>query len=98
MANRPTSFHACCHAALSHLQQELEECKNDDGIANILSKGVKLREFQENTKNSVLMRCQLPQEMYRQELSFWQSKAPNILQAWLYYLHVHKSQLQTKSW
>ncbi|KAJ8448023.1 hypothetical protein Cgig2_028899 [Carnegiea gigantea] len=31
--------------SLEGLQQELEECKNDDVVANILSKGIKLRDY-----------------------------------------------------
>ncbi|KAF8404019.1 hypothetical protein HHK36_008895 [Tetracentron sinense] len=39
--------------SLEGLQQELEECKNDDVVANILSKGTKLREYTKGVENNV---------------------------------------------
>ncbi|XVF73980.1 hypothetical protein PTKIN_Ptkin13bG0025000 [Pterospermum kingtungense] len=38
---------------LEGLQQELEECKNDDVVANILSKGIKLREYTKGVENNL---------------------------------------------
>ncbi|XVF63321.1 hypothetical protein PTKIN_Ptkin09bG0078600 [Pterospermum kingtungense] len=39
--------------SLEGLQQELEECTNDDVVANILSKGVKLREYTKGVENNL---------------------------------------------
>eukprot|EP00262_Sarcandra_glabra_P008290 TRINITY_DN21642_c0_g1_i1.p1 TRINITY_DN21642_c0_g1~~TRINITY_DN21642_c0_g1_i1.p1 ORF type:complete len:707 (+),score=131.09 TRINITY_DN21642_c0_g1_i1:195-2315(+) len=39
--------------SLEGLQQELEECKNDDVVANILAKGTKLREYTKGVENNV---------------------------------------------
>ncbi|XP_034221178.1 vacuolar protein sorting-associated protein 52 A isoform X4 [Prunus dulcis] len=39
--------------SLEGLQQELEECKNDDVVANILSKGTKLREYTKGVENNI---------------------------------------------
>ncbi|MCL7047717.1 hypothetical protein MKW94_025560 [Papaver nudicaule] len=39
--------------SLEGLQQELEECINDDVVANILSKGTKLREYAKGVENDV---------------------------------------------
>ncbi|KAF5457045.1 hypothetical protein F2P56_021180 [Juglans regia] len=39
--------------SLEGLQQELEECKNDDVVANILSKGAKLREYTKGVENNL---------------------------------------------
>ncbi|KAI3909938.1 hypothetical protein MKW98_012992, partial [Papaver atlanticum] len=39
--------------SLEGLEQELEECKNDDVVANILSKGTKLREYAKGVENDV---------------------------------------------
>ncbi|KAI4350120.1 hypothetical protein L6164_010634 [Bauhinia variegata] len=39
--------------SLEGLQQELEECKNDDVVANILSKGTKLREHTKGVENNL---------------------------------------------
>ncbi|KAK3031470.1 hypothetical protein RJ639_036530 [Escallonia herrerae] len=39
--------------SLEGLQQELEECKNDDVVANILSKGTKLREYTKGVENNL---------------------------------------------
>lgn len=39
--------------SLEGLQQELEECKNDDVVANILSKGTKLREYAKGVENNL---------------------------------------------
>ncbi|OMO86945.1 Vps52/Sac2 [Corchorus capsularis] len=39
--------------SLEGLQQELEECKNDDVVANILSKGIKLREHTKGVENNL---------------------------------------------
>ncbi|XP_010263753.1 PREDICTED: vacuolar protein sorting-associated protein 52 A-like isoform X2 [Nelumbo nucifera] len=39
--------------SLEGLQEELEECKNDDVVANILSKGTKLREYAKGVENNV---------------------------------------------
>ncbi|KAG7033407.1 Vacuolar protein sorting-associated protein 52 A [Cucurbita argyrosperma subsp. argyrosperma] len=39
--------------SLEGLQQELEECKDDDVVANILSKGVKLREYTKGVENNL---------------------------------------------
>ncbi|KAF9600683.1 hypothetical protein IFM89_011354 [Coptis chinensis] len=39
--------------SLEGLQQELEECQNDDVVANILSKGTKLREYTKGVENDV---------------------------------------------
>ncbi|KAF5179691.1 Vacuolar protein sorting-associated protein 52 a [Thalictrum thalictroides] len=39
--------------SLEGLQQELEECKSDDVVANILSKGTKLREYTKGVENDV---------------------------------------------
>lgn len=39
--------------SLEGLQQELEECKNDDVVANILAKGTKLREYAKGVENNV---------------------------------------------
>ncbi|XP_039003315.1 vacuolar protein sorting-associated protein 52 A-like isoform X3 [Hibiscus syriacus] len=38
---------------LEGLQRELEECKDDDVVANILSKGVKLREYTKGVENNL---------------------------------------------
>ncbi|KAL8216218.1 hypothetical protein R6Q57_023055 [Mikania cordata] len=40
--------------SLEGLQQELEECKADEVVANILSKGVKLREYTKGVENNLL--------------------------------------------
>lgn len=39
--------------SLEGLQEELEECKYDDEIANILSRGTKLREYTKSMENNV---------------------------------------------
>ncbi|KAK9134139.1 hypothetical protein Syun_013469 [Stephania yunnanensis] len=39
--------------SLEGLEQELEECQNDDVVANILSKGTKLREYAKGVENDV---------------------------------------------
>ncbi|KAK4780270.1 hypothetical protein SAY87_016376 [Trapa incisa] len=39
--------------SLDGLQQELEECKDDDVVANILSKGIKLREHTKGVENNL---------------------------------------------
>ncbi|GMI83044.1 ARABIDOPSIS THALIANA VPS52 HOMOLOG, POKY POLLEN TUBE, T-DNA TRANSMISSION DEFECT 8 [Hibiscus trionum] len=39
--------------SLEGLQQELEECKDDDVVANILSKGIKLREYTKGVENNL---------------------------------------------
>uniref|UniRef100_A0A9I9CTG4 Vacuolar protein sorting-associated protein 52 A n=1 Tax=Cucumis melo TaxID=3656 RepID=A0A9I9CTG4_CUCME len=39
--------------SLEGLQQELEECKDDDVVTNILSKGVKLREYTKGVENNL---------------------------------------------
>ncbi|KAF5946711.1 hypothetical protein HYC85_016939 [Camellia sinensis] len=39
--------------SLEGLEQELEECKNDDVVANILSKGTKLREYTKGVENNL---------------------------------------------
>ncbi|PON34867.1 Vps [Parasponia andersonii] len=39
--------------SLEGLQQELEECKNDEVVANILSKGTKLREYTKGVENNI---------------------------------------------
>lgn len=39
--------------SLEGLQQELEECKNDEVVANILSKGTKLREYTKGVENNL---------------------------------------------
>ncbi|KAI7983166.1 Vacuolar protein sorting-associated protein 52 A [Camellia lanceoleosa] len=39
--------------SLEGLGQELEECKNDDVVANILSKGAKLREYTKGVENNL---------------------------------------------
>lgn len=39
--------------SLEGLEQELEECKNDDVVANILSKGTKLREHAKGVENNL---------------------------------------------
>lgn len=39
--------------SLEGLQEELEECKNDDEVANILAKGTKLREYTKGVENNV---------------------------------------------
>ncbi|KAE8682107.1 Vacuolar protein sorting-associated protein 52 A [Hibiscus syriacus] len=39
--------------SLEGLQRELEECKDDDVVANILSKGVKLREYTKGVENNL---------------------------------------------
>ncbi|KAJ7978186.1 Vacuolar protein sorting-associated protein 52 A [Quillaja saponaria] len=39
--------------SLEGLQQELEECQNDDVVANILSKGTKLREHTKGVENNL---------------------------------------------
>ncbi|KAK2967713.1 hypothetical protein RJ640_006085 [Escallonia rubra] len=39
--------------SLEGLQQELEECRNDDVVANILSKGTKLREYTKGVENNL---------------------------------------------
>lgn len=38
---------------LEGLQQELEECQNDEVVANILSKGTKLREYTKGVENNL---------------------------------------------
>ncbi|KAL5713613.1 Vacuolar protein sorting-associated protein 52 [Ranunculus cassubicifolius] len=44
---------SCDDVSLEGLQQELEECKHDDVVANILSKGTKLREYTKGVENDV---------------------------------------------
>ncbi|GMI90729.1 ARABIDOPSIS THALIANA VPS52 HOMOLOG, POKY POLLEN TUBE, T-DNA TRANSMISSION DEFECT 8 [Hibiscus trionum] len=39
--------------SLEGLQKELEECKDDDVVANILSKGTKLREYTKGVENNL---------------------------------------------
>ncbi|KAH1065046.1 hypothetical protein E1A91_D05G270000v1 [Gossypium mustelinum] len=39
--------------SLEGLQEELEECKNDDVVANILSKGIKLREYTKGVEHNL---------------------------------------------
>ncbi|KAJ9707938.1 hypothetical protein PVL29_000147 [Vitis rotundifolia] len=39
--------------SLEGLQKELEECRNDDVVANILSKGTKLREYTKGVENNL---------------------------------------------
>nr|XP_010940364.1 vacuolar protein sorting-associated protein 52 A isoform X1 [Elaeis guineensis] len=39
--------------SLEGLQEELEECKNDDEVANILAKGTKIREYTKGVENNV---------------------------------------------
>ncbi|XP_030934710.1 vacuolar protein sorting-associated protein 52 A isoform X1 [Quercus lobata] len=39
--------------SLDGLEQELEECKNDDVVANILSEGTKLREYTKGVENNL---------------------------------------------
>lgn len=39
--------------SLEGLQQELEECKNDDVVTNILSKGIKLRDYTKGVENNL---------------------------------------------
>ncbi|KAL4372409.1 hypothetical protein AHAS_Ahas06G0262900 [Arachis hypogaea] len=39
--------------SLEGLQQELEECKNDEVVANILSKGTKLRDYTKGVENDL---------------------------------------------
>ncbi|KAF3779462.1 Vacuolar sorting-associated protein 52 A [Nymphaea thermarum] len=39
--------------SLEGLQQVLEECKNDDVVANILAKGTKLREYTKGVENNI---------------------------------------------
>nr|GMN68898.1 hypothetical protein TIFTF001_037949 [Ficus carica]GMN68904.1 hypothetical protein TIFTF001_037955 [Ficus carica] len=39
--------------SLEGLQQELEDCKNDQVVANILSKGTKLREYTKGVENNI---------------------------------------------
>ncbi|GAB2226438.1 hypothetical protein Droror1_Dr00022246 [Drosera rotundifolia] len=39
--------------SLEGLQQELEECKDDDEVADILSKGVKLRDYTKGVENNL---------------------------------------------
>ncbi|KAL5843153.1 hypothetical protein ACOSQ4_009111 [Xanthoceras sorbifolium] len=39
--------------SLEGLEQELEECKNHDVVANILSKGTKLREYTKGVENNI---------------------------------------------
>lgn len=39
--------------SLEGLQQELEECKSDDVVANILSKGIKLRDYTKTVENNL---------------------------------------------
>lgn len=39
--------------SLEGLEQELEECKNDDAVANILSKGIKLRDHTKGVENNL---------------------------------------------
>lgn len=39
--------------SLEGLQQELEECKNDDVVANILSKGIQLRDHTKGVENNL---------------------------------------------
>ncbi|KAI3778350.1 hypothetical protein L2E82_07586 [Cichorium intybus] len=42
----------------ARLQQELEKCKAEEVVANILSKGVKLREYTKGAENN-LRQCEL---------------------------------------
>ncbi|PKA65339.1 hypothetical protein AXF42_Ash005672 [Apostasia shenzhenica] len=44
---------SCDDMSLEGLQEELEECKNDDEVANILSNGTKLREHTKGVENNV---------------------------------------------
>nr|GMD19457.1 vacuolar protein sorting-associated protein 52 A isoform X1 [Ipomoea batatas] len=39
--------------SLEGLEVELEECKSDDVVANILSKGMKLREYTKGVENNL---------------------------------------------
>ncbi|CAM8929889.1 unnamed protein product [Rhodiola kirilowii] len=39
--------------SLDGLQEELEECKNDDVVTNILSKGTELRDYTKGVENNV---------------------------------------------
>ncbi|CAH9093872.1 unnamed protein product [Cuscuta epithymum] len=39
--------------SLEGLEEELEECKNDDVVANILSEGMKLREYTKGVENNL---------------------------------------------
>ncbi|KDO51394.1 hypothetical protein CISIN_1g0367571mg, partial [Citrus sinensis] len=39
--------------SLEGLEQELEECKNHDVVANILSKGTTLREYTKGVENNL---------------------------------------------
>ncbi|XP_050245298.1 vacuolar protein sorting-associated protein 52 B-like isoform X3 [Quercus robur] len=39
--------------SLDGLEQELEECKNDDVVANILFEGTKLREYTKGVENNL---------------------------------------------
>ncbi|KAG0492837.1 hypothetical protein HPP92_006235 [Vanilla planifolia] len=43
----------CDDVSLEGLQEELEECKDDEEVANILSKGTKLREHTKGVENNV---------------------------------------------
>lgn len=43
----------CEDVSLEGLQQELEECKSDEVVANILSKGTKLREYAKGVENNI---------------------------------------------
>nr|CAB3495608.1 unnamed protein product [Digitaria exilis] len=50
---------ACCFAvasddeSLGGLQQELDNCKNDKEVANILANGIKLREYTKGVENNI---------------------------------------------
>ncbi|KAK6940405.1 Vps52 [Dillenia turbinata] len=44
---------SCDNISLEGLQQELEECKNDEVVVNILSKGANLREYAKGVENNV---------------------------------------------
>ncbi|PNT77247.1 hypothetical protein BRADI_1g59910v3 [Brachypodium distachyon] len=39
--------------SLDGLQQELEDCKNDEEVANILANGIKLRDYTKGVENSI---------------------------------------------
>ncbi|XP_050246965.1 vacuolar protein sorting-associated protein 52 A-like isoform X4 [Quercus robur] len=43
----------CDDISLDGLEQELEECKNDDVVANILFEGTKLREYTKGVENNL---------------------------------------------
>uniref|UniRef100_A0A8R7QGB3 Vps52 coiled-coil domain-containing protein n=1 Tax=Triticum urartu TaxID=4572 RepID=A0A8R7QGB3_TRIUA len=39
--------------SLEGLQQELEDCKNDQEVANILANGIKMRDYTKGVENSI---------------------------------------------